>query len=389
MGSWNHTCAISNLHIHAGQDVAVFLLVKNVREDSFCYSNALYRVMPMPFYGKYDDYGGVEECHGLGIPIILDALKSRLYKFGQGPNEYHDCEVTPETLTIEKVFEADHEGRLGIDDPRSWNEDEYSKSKLEEMRLEKGLTDSQQFELDRLASKIKKQDTFRRVTHVVVHGDIFKAILEKWYIEDYVGDGKGTTGYGKNYNHIYFKDLIGSIPEFIARKKAAREELEKEMGEMYNAAVSDPAAIARMRRMLSRSGRSDWNDPCLALRWMNYFEGAGEGNPWELINVQEMVSELVEAQNWSSLAEFVKEVLTAAWINSFMSRTRRIWVKQSGAGSQNSEPLGYQVLAQATLDVLEAERLEYAMENDEDDEAVDPEVQAEAEEYFMPKGPAK
>ena len=89
MGSWNHTCAISNLHITAGQDVAVFLLLKkhNTGDSSFCYGNALYDVMPLPFYGKYDDYGGVDECHGFGLPIILEEMKSRLYKFGQGANE--------------------------------------------------------------------------------------------------------------------------------------------------------------------------------------------------------------------------------------------------------------------------------------------------------------
>jgi len=34
MGSWNHTCAVSNLHIHAGQDVVVFLLLKKHDDSS-------------------------------------------------------------------------------------------------------------------------------------------------------------------------------------------------------------------------------------------------------------------------------------------------------------------------------------------------------------------
>ena len=63
MGSWNATCAVSNLHITAGQDVVVFMLLKNNREKTFCYGNALYDVCPVAFYGKYNDYGAVEHCH--------------------------------------------------------------------------------------------------------------------------------------------------------------------------------------------------------------------------------------------------------------------------------------------------------------------------------------
>jgi hypothetical protein len=367
MGCWNHTCAVSNLHITAGQEVFVFLLLKNhnTGDGSFCYGNALYDVVPLPFYGKYDDYGGVEECHGFGLPIILEGLKARLYKFGQGHNEYHDCEVTPENLTIEKLFEADHENRLGIQDPSRYNSDDYDIRELEKLRDEKGLTDSQQFELDRLAAKIKKVDTFRQVTHVVVHGDIAKAILEKWYIEDYVGDGKGTTGYGNNYNHIYFKDLIGFIPAYVQKKKESKEQYIRESAE----AGDDPAKRQRLFRLLSKYDREDWNSPNLAARWMNYFDSAGGGNVWGLINVKECISEYVEADDWDGLAKFTHEVLTAAWINSFMSYTRKIWVKQTGQGSQNSEPLGYQVLAQATLDILHAERAEQEEWNGEDEDA--------------------
>lgn len=367
MGCWNHTCAVSNLHITAGQEVVVFLLLKNHTADdsSFCYGNALYDVMPLPFYGKYDDYGGVEECHGFGLPIILEELKGRLYKFGQGPNECHDCEVTPESLTIEKMFEADHENRLGIQDHPSWNNDEYQKRELEKMREEKGLTDSQQFELDRLASKIKKQDTFRQVTHVVVHGEIFKAITEKWYIEDYVGEGKGTTGYGNNYNHIYFKDLIAFIPAYIDKKRAAIEEYEQKRAELGN--NSDPAKTRAISRLLSQLDREDWNSPNLAARWMADFKSGGSSSVWDFINVEEHVREYAEAKDWEGLAKFTHEVLTAAWVNSFMSYTRKIWVKQTGQGSQNSEPLGYQVLAQATFDILDAEKAERDEWNREDE----------------------
>lgn len=389
MGSWNHTCAVSNLHIGAGQEVTVFLLLKNhnTTDGSFCYGNALYDVVPLPFYGKYDDYGGVEDCHGFGLPIIIETLKKRLYKFGQGPNSCHDCEVTPENFDVEKLFEADHESRLGIQDPKRWNGDEYDLRELEKMRGEKGLTDSQQFELDRLAAKIKKVDSFRQVTHVVIHGDIAKAIMEKWYIEDYVGDGKGTFGYGNNYNHIYFKDLISFIPEFVQGKKDKKEQFLREAA----AAGDDPERRIRLYRTLSKYDREDWNSPNLAARWMGYFDSGVSGNVYGLIDVKEYVENYVEADDWNGLADFTKEILTASWINSFMVHTRKIWVKQSGQGSQNSEPLGYQVLAQAMLDILAEEQAEYNRDMGDDDQMDlfhdSPDMDEEAVEYFLPTGP--
>ena len=35
MGSWNGTCAVSNMHIHSGQEVAVFMLLEIKEKKSF------------------------------------------------------------------------------------------------------------------------------------------------------------------------------------------------------------------------------------------------------------------------------------------------------------------------------------------------------------------
>jgi len=372
MGSWNHTCAVSNLHIGAGEEVVVFLLLKNHNTDdgSFCYGNALYDVMPLPFYGKYDDYGGVEDCHGFGLPILIEELRARLYKFGQGPNEVHDCEVTPEDFTVEKLFEADHANRLGIQDHWVWDNNEYQKGELEKIRQDGGLNSSQQFELDRLASKIKKQDTFRQITHVVVHGKIFKAITEKWYIEDYVGGGEGTAGYNNDYNHMYFKDLISFIPAYVADKRVAELERLQRIAEMDEDGIV--LKSAGLIKLLAEGAGDHWNSPNLATRWMRHLTSSGSQTVWGFINVEEHVKEYVEAKDWDGLAKFTHEVLTASWINSFMSYTRKIWVKQTGQGSQNREPLGYKVLAEATLDILEDERREYEDYEDEDEDEVEP-----------------
>jgi hypothetical protein len=363
MGSWNGTCAVSNLHIKAGEDVAVFMLLRNNTEKTFCYGNALYDVCPVPFYGKYNDYGGVNDCHGFGLNIVVDALRGQLYEFGQGPNEYHDCEVKRDNFDIDLLFEADHEDRLGIENHRYYNNDEYNRRELETMRQDKGLTDSQAFELDRLANKIKKVDTFRPVTHVIVHGDVFRMIMNDWYIEDYVGEGKGTEGYNKSYMHIYFKTVADSIPEFVDRLKTAHMEL-KRLTEEADATGASNSVHMSLFRMTSRSVFA-WNDKCLAGQYMNHFS-SDSTMMWGLVSVPEKMTEYCMAEDWDGLASFAREVLTATWVNMFMAHTRKLWSKQTGQGSQGQEPLGYQLLAKSVLGILKAEHDEYA-EEDEDE----------------------
>lgn len=362
MGSWNGTCAISNLHVTAGQRVAVFLLLQNRGERSFCHGNALYDLCPIPFYGKYDDYGGVKNCEGFGLNIVVEAMRDQLYKFGQGPNEYHDIEVNKENFCIERLFEADHEGRLGVEDQRgSFDHDEYKRRELEKDRLEQGLTASQSYELDRLANKIKKVDTFRAVTHVIIHGDIFDSILEKWYIREYVGEGKGTSGYMKSYIQLYFKDLCDSIPEYVNRQKV-KEEKSKAVREAINSAMSSIPNFNVLYASL-RDNEFEWDDACLAGKWMNDFKNSNDR--YGLIDIKEYINEYCAADDWNGLAAFVKEALTTLWINAFMTYSRKIWVKQSGQGSQNSDPLGYEILANAVLDIFKAERDDLGDDEDE------------------------
>lgn len=368
MGCWNGTCAISNLHITAGQDVMVLLLLKNDRTgDGFCYSNALYNICPVPFYGKYDDYGSAEDCEGFGLNLVLEALRQQLYEFGQGPNEYHDCEVNRKNLDIDKLFEADHEGRLGIQEARNWNGDAYDKQKLEEIRDEEGgLTESQQFELDRLANKIRNVDTFRQVTHVQIHGDVYRGIMKDWYIEEYLGDGKGNQGYNNSYIHLYWKDLEGSVEEYVRRLKEAHYKLKEELAGLSDESRKDLLTYNRILRA-ARNDTFGWDDPCMAAKWMNYLK-SDSSMTWDLIDVPSIIGELAEQEKWDSIVSLSKEVLKVMWLNSFMAHTRKLWTKQSGAGSQNAEPVGYQVLANTVLDILKKEREEYLRDVGEDED---------------------
>ncbi len=336
MGSWNHTCAISNLHITSGQDVTVFLLVRKHISHEDTTGTAVYNnVIPLPFYGKYDDYGGVEDCHGFGIPIIMDSLKSRLYKFGKGANQYHEIEVTPENLSIEMLFEADHEGRLGIHDPAHFRQTEYSIAALQEQSREQQLSDSEQFELDRLMSVITKEETFRKVSHVVIHNDIMKAILENWYVDSYVGDNRGTSGFGNAYIRTYFKDIIGDIDKYIASVKS----LVPADLEFFSFRRASDLSFNHAEKFMPKS--------------------YGYGAPWALVDVSDIVDQYINDSQWDELKQFMTEVLTAVWVDMFMRYTRKSWIVPNGTGSQANYTHGYEVLSQAVSDIIANEKAEY------------------------------
>lgn len=116
MGCWNTTCGISGLPIHAGEEVVVFLLTQNRHSfmEDFVYNNTYFDPCLLPFYGKYNDYGDVEECYGEGLPYLINALKLNLFEMELGENECHDIPAKKDKLDVENMFELDHEDRLFI-----------------------------------------------------------------------------------------------------------------------------------------------------------------------------------------------------------------------------------------------------------------------------------
>ena len=366
MGSWNGTCAVSQLHVKHGQPVVVFMLAENKDKKTFCFNNAAYDLCPVPFYGEYNDYGAVENCHGFGLNIVVEALRKQLYEFGQGPNEFHDCEVRKNDFNINKLFEADHEDRLGVEYFRRYSSDSHDKQRLEELQADTGLTPSQQFELDRLASKIKKEDNFRRVTHVIIHGDVFDSIMTNWFIEHYVGCGNGNSPDDKDYNRVYFKDIAASIADYVQDEKTKLDKINL---------ITNP----ELKELKLSMGMYDngWDSPILAKRWLT--DMCRGNTDYAIVYIDEIKRNLINQGDWDGLGKFFKEVLTCGWIDAFMSHTRKLWTKQTGMGSQSEYRDSYILLADTVKEILEKEQKEYDSwdlddEDEDEDEVVVPDA---------------
>lgn len=112
MGCWNHTCAITKLPIFHTDPVYVFLLVKQEPNNYRTHPTSFWAPIPYYFEGEYNDYGGVENCHGPLLPTVLEQVKTVLVEMDEGDNPYHDIEIRKDKFNIESLFEADHTHRL-------------------------------------------------------------------------------------------------------------------------------------------------------------------------------------------------------------------------------------------------------------------------------------
>ena len=310
MGCWNGTCGLTQLHITNGQDVVVFALVKNTATDSLCYTTPFYSPVQMPFYAKYNDYGGGEECGGFGLPLVMNAIKEKLVELPVGENEYHDIAVKKENFNDELFFEAVHENRLFI----------------------KGAQPRQR----------------RHVGFTMIHKVVWDNIIENRVVEQYVGDGKGTTGWGNNYDVYKFADVIVALPACVDYiMETANDE-------------GNPLRYYDPLRQLRNMGEKN-----LAAKWL---QGAGNWRNSNLTIPTFDIMQYAESGNVIDLTQYLTELLKFMWIDGFMLDTRKFWSPQAGAGSQNQEHEGYRLLIDSMTKVLDAEKAEYDAENSEEDE---------------------
>lgn len=118
MGCWNGTCGITQLPILAGDDVVLFFIGQPKTDESvaggFCYSTGMWAPMSLPFYGKYSDYGTVQDIpDDWHARYFLDILRDHVVEREQGKNPYHQQAVTVADLTdMDTVQKLIRSGRI-------------------------------------------------------------------------------------------------------------------------------------------------------------------------------------------------------------------------------------------------------------------------------------
>lgn len=306
MGCWNGTCAITNVPVTHGEDVVVMLLVQQPREiESLCYPTAFWRPYPFYFYGKYNDYGGVEKCYGDLLPYILEDIKSRLVPVDQGENPYHHIPVNAELLTLDYLFEADHAQRLFIKSPQAW--------KCEPT--------------DQFAGCENKL----RLEHVIIRRRVWDNLMIQYYTESYRNDDK-----------TYLIDIV----------EAGRAELQQMIEDAKETDI-DARLITRFSKML------DYDNPFHWVKESSKF--CDTSRPIAL------VEKLVDHDRIAHAEAAIVQMCSMYWLDAYMNDCRRMWTPMSGAGSQNDSTRAQELTANLTLAAVNEHRTRWSDDPEDGD----------------------
>lgn len=314
MGCWNKTCGLSNLHITAGTPVYVFVLEKN-KDYDHCYSTSLFTPLLLPFESVYDDYGGGEDSSGIALDLIMGSIKRDLLELEVGENEYHDIAVKKEGFDADKFFEAVHEDRLSI----------------------KGRFSAEPTQL----------------YFTMMRKDIVDSILENREIQDYVGDGKGTFGYGNNYIKYKFADIVADIRPLLdeAMEKIAKSK--------------DNPTLANYMLYDGFEGLFPYGHPNKVAKWLR-------GDSYRYSRIVDMKSvirkglEVGTVNAINNLEKVLVDHLKAVFIDGFMHAARKTWIPGGHEGSQSTSGGALRLLAKATIDALDEEKRQWMEDMGED-----------------------
>lgn len=302
MGCWNKTCALSNLHIHAGDPVYVFLIEQDGLSDNHCYSTHLYSPILIPFYSHYDDYGAGENNSGAALPVIINSLKKVVIEKELGENQYHDLEVKRDKLCEDNLFEIMQEGRLFV-------KNRYSNTN----------------------SNLPEEN---KVEFVMMRKDVVDDILANFKPECWDKDYKTIK--------IGFDEIIEDVDFAIEH---IQERFEEEA--------------------INFSGRLDlYLPPVLEdkgskmANFIRFFDPINLAWISRIVPIMEIFTDFVKTGETTLAKEFLIDALKGAFIANFMEATRRSWIPQCGEGSQNIDTTGHKVLAQTVLNIIEKEESE-------------------------------
>lgn len=306
MGCWHETCGISNLPIKGGDEVVIFVLTNNYSSiEMIDESVSLYSVLPIPFYGIYNEYGGADNCYGNELNLVMDSLKKSLVEIDEGTNKYHEIDVKRDNFSVDKFFEACAEHRMKVE------------------------TNCVEFSVDR----------------VMIRKDVFDHILDNYQFKEWISERH-------DYMNYKFSDIISDLPEFVRRAKV------KIMSEMDDLGCisSSYRYITPFRGLFTKNAILE-PEMNLADIWMKRMDSYEFTSP--IFNPTESSIDLLQNKSEDEVITFLTEYVKCLVIDSFLRETRKMWIPQAGKGSQNDEHAPYRVLISAMNKVLDTEQAKW------------------------------
>jgi hypothetical protein len=299
MGCWNDTCFVTNLPVFAGDPVEVlFLRYSPVGDNNYCDPNDNWTPYKFTFSGEYDDYGGVENCKGVALPLLVEAIQENLVEMPAMMTEYGNLEiyssVKAEGLTIGKILDYESDGRLKV------YEYEDSRSKL-----------------------AQRLDDTRTCTlkHVVIHKKVYDMIANKFEFELPASFDIGKPIYDEDYapKSVFIRDIMDLYRPFVEDRESRAATYVSDL--IIQRFGTNAPYFPRLNRIVEAAKENDRLD---------YLKSLGEGYFGDILRQDKKVFE-------NAVKMFI--------FNTFMINGRRSYSIPSGAGSQNDSTSAQSMVA--------------------------------------------
>jgi hypothetical protein len=179
----------------------------------------------------------------------------------------------------------------------------------------------------------------RDVQFVMFHKRVVDHILENYVMQQFVKRGD-------NYEYVDYKfaDILASLPPVIESLMATRDD-----------------DVRRWFKPLETLKIED----NLAAEYLRYSDTYRYSN---LIDINNLIQDLIAANDDDLLAHVLIDHLTAKFIDGFMMSTRKVWVPGCHEGSQSCDAEPYHALMNAMTAVLAEDKAKYDYEYGDDDQ---------------------
>jgi hypothetical protein len=307
MGSWNGTCALSQMPIVHGEKVVLFPLVKSPSAENggggYCYSTNQYSPMTIPLFGVFDDYGGIEK---------IDKNKEYVYN-------------------LFKLFE----------EKKMFKKDEYEYDR--QVSINSSFTGTIQ-SIEELVDVYLREPVYQGTGYMLIHQNIYQKVVDE------IGLRKSYSK-TKTIKEGYIEDVLSFLEE-LEKIKGELPHLEgrfKELREKYKE-TEDKNYLRESFKILEKmslfEGETSNFDRLFSknnfVRYFYQIDAAQEFN-WEAISY---LANLEKEKAQELAFQYVDLIL----FHIAMRLARKTWSPQSGAGSQTKEYFLHKIIAESILE---------------------------------------
>lgn len=311
MGCWNGTCMISNLPIIAGDKVKLVLLKHSYsfrelkQSGGYVYSNDIFSPSFLPISGSYNDYGTIENIiEDWNYKLVENELKKILGDYiivdGKKKTEYSLNDII-------KGIERNNLRYFGVD-PRDVQDKNLA---LSVCSRDENISDDWK---ELLEIDVEPKERKYNMSFVMIREDIWNHIIENYN--------------GEFWNH---------------------DDEERKNGKYYITAKE-------WCRYKFNNSFEERNIKDKRINYTNLFNNSESGNrllkPFEYNDILMKSDNSLKESIYNHWSEFII-------INSFISGTRKGWMIQPGAGSQNSDWDDHKLLAEKIIDICDKNLKEY------------------------------